>query len=161
MFGNGFNNFGYINQGYAVPGMQARLNTMQQPNPQQFGQPMQQMQGLKGRIVSSADEVKAALVDLDGSMTFFPCPGENCIYIKSIDLNGSPVIQKFILEQPKKEPQYAELAIVQQLNQRIIALENVMKGGILNVQSNANDATNLPVPEQQQSDASNAGSIGQ
>lgn len=166
MFGNGFNSYGYINQAYATPGMQNRLNAMQQPiqQPQQQFAP-QIMQGLKGRIVSSVDEVKAALIDLDGSNTFFPCPAENCIYVKSIDLNGSPVVQKFSLERPQQRSQYLELDIIQQLVQRVTRLETIVnphlaKGGIANVQSNANDANDGTVTEQQQSNASNAINVG-
>lgn len=165
MFGNGFNSFGYINQAYAAPGMQNRLNAMQQQPIQPPQQPMQVMQGLKGRIVSSVDEVKAALIDLDGSNTFFPCPAENCIYVKSIDLNGSPVVQKFSLERPQQRSQYLELDIIQQLVQRVTRLETIVnphlaKGGIANVQSNANDANDGTVTEQQQSNASNAINVG-
>ena len=159
MFGNGFNSYGYINQAYATPVMQNRLNAMQQS----IQQPL--MQGLKGRIVSSVDEVKAALIDLDGSNTFFPCPAENCIYVKSIDLNGSPVVQKFALERPEQRSQYLELNIIQQLIQRVTKLETIVnphlaKGGIANVQSNANDANDDTVTEQQQSNASNAINVG-
>ena len=170
MFGSGFGNMGYINPNYAIPGMQTRLNAaMQQPMQPTFQQApapamMTQQQSLKGRIVSSADEVKAAIVDLDGSPTFFPCPAETCIYVKSIDLNGSPVIQKFVPEQPQQQPQYAEMNIVEQLIQRVTRLEQNlplnMEGGINNVQSNANDANDGAAEQQRQSNAGNAGNVG-
>lgn len=141
--------FGTYNNGYGnvVPTtvMQQRLGTypsMQQGYNASSYQPVgfnqNNFQGIKGRIVTNADEVKAAPIDLDGSITFFPCPAENCIYAKSIDLNGGALLQKFILEQPKQQPQYAEITQLQQLTDRVIRLENFLKGGNDNVQSNAN-----------------------
>ena len=60
---------------------QQRLNNYQAQMPQipayqqqQFvpQPPMPLM--MKGRTVASLDEVKAAQIDLDGSLTYFPCP---------------------------------------------------------------------------------------
>lgn len=154
MFG-GYNNNGY-GSGVSNPTalMQQRLgaygNGMQQgynmPSTYQqnsFGQ--NNFQGIKGRIVTNADEVKAAPIDLDGSITFFPCPAENCIYAKSIDLNGGALLQKFVLEQPKQQPQYAEVAALQQLTDRVIKLENYLKGGNDNVQSNTVTEQSNPI----------------
>ena len=49
---------------------------------------MQQRALLKGRVVSNIEEARSALIDMDGSITFFPCLSENCIYTKAIDLNA-------------------------------------------------------------------------
>lgn len=118
----------------------AQQQPMQRTSYPMMGVPMQQpMMGggiLKGRIVSNVDEVKAAPIDLDGSMTYFPCPAENCIYAKSIDLNGRAVLMKYSAELPQQAPQYAEAGTVSALAQRVQALENLMKGGNINAQSN-------------------------
>ena len=97
---------------------QQRLATgFQQQMPQGYQQqfaPMQQMQPMpqimKGRIVASLDEVKAAQIDLDGSFTYFHCPAENCIYAKAIDINGMPVIQTYKLsnDQAAAPKRYAD-----------------------------------------------------
>ena len=88
---------------------QQRLNNYQAQMPQipayqqqQFvpQPPMPLM--MKGRTVASLDEVKAAQIDLDGSLTYFPCPADNCIYAKAIDMNGMPVIQTYKLSFEKE-----------------------------------------------------------
>ena len=53
---------------------------------------------LKGRVVASIEEARAAQVDLDGSLTYFASPGESKIYVKSIGLNGLPVFQVYCLD---------------------------------------------------------------
>ena len=66
----------------ATPQMQQRLNYLQQQQQQMYQPTMQQPMpiALKGRIVTSMDEAKAAQIDLDGTSTFFPCPAEGKIY---------------------------------------------------------------------------------
>lgn len=82
---------------------QSQMPQMSTYQPQQFvpQPPMPLM--MKGRTVASLDEVKAAQIDLDGSLTYFPCPADSCIYAKYIDMNGMPVIQNYKLSL-EKEP---------------------------------------------------------
>ena len=87
-------------------------------NPNMYRPPV-----VKGRIVSSLEEVKASQVDFDGSITYFPCVAENCIYTKGIDLNGLPIIQKYVLEQPAPPPQYVTMEM---LEQRLSELKGAM-----------------------------------
>lgn len=47
------------------------------------------MIGLKGRPVSSLDEVRATSVDFDGSISFFPDLANKRIYTKQINLDGT------------------------------------------------------------------------
>lgn len=77
---------------------QQRLNNYQAQMPQVPAYQQQQFVPqppmplmMKGRTVASLDEVKAAQIDLDGSLTYFPCPADNCIYAKAININGYPV----------------------------------------------------------------------
>ena len=59
---------------------QQRLNMLQQQQQMQYNQ---QMQGLlKGRQVSNFDEVKSAMVDLDGTPNYFIDNANKKIYIK-------------------------------------------------------------------------------
>ena len=64
-----------------------------QPQRQQTTQPlMQQAQpfvGLKGRPVSSLEEARAAAIDFDGSVFFFPDLANKRIYTKQINLDGT------------------------------------------------------------------------
>ena len=115
--------------------------------PQTFPQryPQQQMQMpvnniVKGRVVTGIEEARAAQVDLDGTPTYFPSLGEGKIYVKYIGMDGLPVFQTFIVEQPK--PQMPGISL-ESLAQRVQNIENAiqnMNGGAVNVQPNGNDA---------------------
>ena len=115
--------------------------------PQTFPQryPQQQMQMpvnniVKGRVVTGIEEARAAQVDLDGTPSYFPSLGEGKIYVKYIGMDGLPVFQSFIVEQPK--PQMPGISL-ESLAQRVQNIENAiqnMNGGAVNVQSNGNDA---------------------
>lgn len=50
---------------------------------------------LKGRFVSSIDEVKAAQVDFDGSIYIFPDIANKKIYTKQIDMNCNVKIEVY------------------------------------------------------------------
>ena len=115
--------------------------------PQTFPQryPQQQMQMpvnniVKGRVVTGIEEARAAQVDLDGTPSYFPSLGEGKIYVKYIGMDGLPVFQAFIVEQPKPQMQGISL---ESLAQRVQNIENAiqnMNGGAVNVQPNGNDA---------------------
>jgi hypothetical protein len=66
-------------------------------------QPQQQFQAngynLKGRPVSSIDEVRAAQIDFDGSLFVFPDIANKCIYTKQISATGSAVLNKYNLQE--------------------------------------------------------------
>ena len=115
--------------------------------PQTFPQryPQQQIQMpvnniVKGRVVTGIEEARAAQVDLDGTPSYFPSLGEGKIYVKYIGMDGLPVFQTFIVEQPK--PQMPGISL-ESLAQRVQNIENEiqnMNGGAVNVQPNGNDA---------------------
>ena len=115
--------------------------------PQTFPQryPQQQMQIpvnniVKGRVVTGIEEARAAQVELDGTPSYFPSLGEGKIYVKYIGMDGLPVFQTFIVEQPK--PQMPGISL-ESLAQRVQNIENAiqnMNGGAVNVQPNGNDA---------------------
>ena len=115
--------------------------------PQTYSQryPQQQMQMpvnniVKGRVVTGIEEARAAQVDLDGTPSYFPSLGEGKIYVKYIGMDGLPVFQTFIVEQPK--PQMPGISL-ESLAQRVQNIENAiqnMNGGAVNVQPNGNDA---------------------
>ena len=115
----------------------------QQTYPQRY--PQQQIQMpvnniVKGRVVRGIEEARAAQVDLDGTPSYFPSLGEGKIYVKYIGMDGLPVFQSFIVEQPK--PQMPGISL-ESLAQRVQNIENAiqnMNGGAVNVQPNGNDA---------------------
>ena len=69
------------NQSYYQP---QRTNTIIPPAQQQ-----QAFVGLKGRPVSSLEEARAAAIDFDGSVFFFPDLANKRIYTKQINLDGT------------------------------------------------------------------------
>lgn len=54
--------------------------------------------GLKGRPVSSIEEVRAAQIDFDGSLFIFPDIANKCIYTKQISATGSAILNKYNLQ---------------------------------------------------------------
>lgn len=59
---------------------------------------------IKGRPVSSIDEVKAITVDFDGTVFYFPDLVNNKIYTKSINpINGMPQLNTYVLKEIPKE----------------------------------------------------------
>lgn len=101
---------------------------------------------LKGRQVSNIEEVRAAQIDFDGSATYFPCPAQNTIYAKYIDMNtGSAVVLEYRLQPSQPvQLQYADIQSVNMLAERITNVEHMldkMTGGMKDdaaSQSNAN-----------------------
>lgn len=83
--------------------------------------PQYQRSGINGRLVSNIEEAKAAQIDLDGSQWYFPCPSENKIYVKSINMQGIPVFAEYVITQPKAIVSNDELA------DRISKLEELVK----------------------------------
>lgn len=83
----------------------------QQPQQQQN---RQQIMYLKGRPVSSIEEVKAIPIDFDGSIFYFPDMANKRIYTKQINLDGTASIYmyefKMIPTTPlQQEPQVPDL----------------------------------------------------
>ena len=98
---------------------------------------------MKGRIVTSMDEAKAAQIDLDGTSTFFPCPAEGKIYEKLIGLDGLPIFRVYQINNSQKQPAYAEQNIVDRLVERVDRLEKQIGG-----MNHEPDADNGNVTEQ-------------
>ena len=75
----------------------------QQPNIPQYGYYAQQQMrpqppvGLKGRPVSSLDEVRATAVDFDGSIFYFPNLANDKIYTKQVNLDGTSSVKVYEL----------------------------------------------------------------
>lgn len=73
------------------------------PNYYQTAQPQQQPAsrmpiGLKGRPVSSLDEVRGTTIDFDGSIFFFPDLANKRIYTKQINVDGTAQLNMYELK---------------------------------------------------------------
>jgi hypothetical protein len=58
---------------------------------------------LKGRPVSSYEEARVAQIDLDGSIFVFPDLGNNRIYTKRINIDGTAAFHTYTLEEKPTE----------------------------------------------------------
>ena len=70
------------NTGYYQPSSRQQTTQSLMPQAQPFI-------GLKGRPVSSLEEARAAAIDFDGSVFFFPDLANKRIYTKQINLDGT------------------------------------------------------------------------
>ena len=60
---------------------------------------------LKGRPVSSIEEVKASSVDFDGTVFYFPDVANKRIYTKQINLDGTATVLMYELKEvPVEQP---------------------------------------------------------
>ena len=55
--------------------------------------------GLKGRPVSSIEEVRASGIDFDGSIFYFPDVANKRIYTKQINLDGTATLNMYELKE--------------------------------------------------------------
>ena len=92
-----------------------------------MGQQMQQGTMLRGRMVTSIDEVRACPVIMDGADTYFPVAAKNAIYAKYVDLNGNPVIRKYIQVQDNKQGTQSVDLLISDLQNRVKSLEKVLE----------------------------------
>lgn len=68
----------------------------------------QQQIGIKGRPVSSIDEVRATTIDFDGSVFYFPDLANKKIYTKQINFDGTSTLNVYELKPMplQASPQY-------------------------------------------------------
>ena len=105
----------YGNYSYPINGnvqqnlAQQRMNNLQNQYNQMFPQQEmmqqqvpQQMQMIKGRPVSSLEEARASMIDLDGSMYVFTDVANKRIYTKQILLDGTAELKTYVLEEQNK-----------------------------------------------------------
>lgn len=87
---------------YYYPNNAAGVSYM--PPQSSMQNPLQQV-GLKGRPVSSLEEVRAAQIDFDGSLFIFPDLAHNRIYTKQISMDGNASLNMYELTQiPSQQP---------------------------------------------------------
>ena len=125
-------------------------NGYQQPYPQtynSFQQPANPTATIiKGRIVTGVEEARAAQVDLDGTISYFPSPAENKIYVKYVGMDGIAVFNVYSMDESntpaKSVVAPTDTAGLEALAKRVDAIEIQLKGVIGNVQPATADAAN-------------------
>ena len=78
-----------------IPYYQQSQPNMRQSQPQMGYQPA----FLKGRLVSSIEEARAAGIDFDGSIFYFPDLANRRIYTKQINLDGTATLNMYELKE--------------------------------------------------------------
>lgn len=94
-----------VNYPYYMPQQQQPQYAATPYVPQQRMPYVEQPQiGIKGRPVSSIEEVKATSIDFDGSIFFFPDLANKRIYTKQINLDGTSTLNIYELKNMPTEP---------------------------------------------------------
>lgn len=138
-YGNGFNQYPPMQQQSQYPFIQQKPSQFT-PQPQQ---PVVKPPAML-YTVSNRTEVEAYMVTCDGSTTYFLCPAENCIYSKSVDMMGRPVINTFALQNSNPVQTIVTREMFDNLDERITALEGVSSNGQPTTISSANEPKSKP-----------------
>lgn len=127
------------NQSYYQP---QRTNTMVPPVQQQ-----QAFIGLKGRPVSSLEEARAAAIDFDGSVFFFPDLANKRIYTKQINLDGTASMNMYeYKEVPTEAFNSSNFVTRQEFDETL----NDIKGALNMIAQQTQQQIQQPKPEEQQ-----------
>lgn len=104
---------------------QPTQNYYYQPSTSQIRQPLL---GLKGRPVSGLEEVRAAAVDFDGTVSFFPDLANGKIYTKQCNVDGTASLNMYELKEiPTALPINSTNYITRdEFNQTMSALKQVL-----------------------------------
>lgn len=94
---------------YPYPARFSPYQPVQQSYPQMGQIPIQQAP-LKGRVVTSYDEAKAAMIDLDGSIHVFPDTNNKVIYTKQINLDGTPSLNTYVLSESQESTPVGQIS---------------------------------------------------
>ncbi len=104
---------------------QPTQNYYYQPQQTQVRQPLI---GLKGRPVSGLEEVRAAAVDFDGTISFFPDLANGKIYTKQCNVDGTASLNMYEIKEIPATPASNPNAYVtrEEFNQTMTALKQVL-----------------------------------
>ena len=121
---------------------QPTQNYYYQPQTSAIRQPLL---GLKGRPVSGIEEVRAAAVDFDGTVSFFPDLANGKIYTKQCNLDGTASLNMYeIKEIPvPTSPNVNNFVTRDEFNQTMTGLKQIL------VQANlVKESTDQTQPQQ-------------
>ena len=104
---------------------QPAQNYYYQPQTTQMRQPLL---GLKGRPVSSLEEVRAAAVDFDGTVSFFPDLANGKIYTKQCNIDGTASLNMYEIKEIPATPiaNPSNYVTRDEFNQTMSALKQVL-----------------------------------
>lgn len=114
MYQQSYNYYPSVQQSYA----------QSQVRPAAVGQPT-----LKGRPVSSIDEVRATSVDFDGSIFYFPDLANNRIYTKQINMDGTSTTLMYELKEMPTEPVASQFVTRDEFEVAINQLKGSLQAG--------------------------------
>lgn len=98
----------------------------QRPIQSPYLRPQQPQQlGLKGRPVSSIDEVRASGIDFDGSIFYFPDIANKRIYTKQINIDGTAILNMYELKEMPTQVADSNLYVEKSFMSRNNARRNV------------------------------------
>ena len=82
--------------------------------------------GIKGRPVASLEEVRASIIDFDGSIFYFPDLANKRIYTKQINVDGTATLNMYELKELPVEsaPVAAQYVTREEFEAAIAALRN-------------------------------------
>lgn len=89
------------------------MNYMYSNMQQQMVRPAYPSSGLysnRVRPVSSLEEARASVIDFDGSVFYFPDAANKKIYTKQINLDGTSLLNMYVLQEIPTLPQPEQLA---------------------------------------------------
>lgn len=104
---------------------QSTQNYYYQPATTQLRQPML---GLRGRPVSGLEEVRAAAVDFDGTVSFFPDLANGKIYTKQCNIDGTASLNMYEIKEIPVAPaaNISNFVTRDEFNQTMAALKQVL-----------------------------------
>lgn len=119
----------YQQQQYNNPYSQ-RMDQYNQQIAQTVQQPQQLAPSLKGRPVTSIEEVRGAMIDLDGSITYFTDLANGKIYTKQCNLDGTSSIQTYTLDATNSNKvEYVSKEEFDNLKMEIESYKQLLMGG--------------------------------
>lgn len=87
------------------------MNYMYPPmQPQMIARPTYPQNNHRIRPVSSLEEVRASAIDFDGSIFYFPDAANKTIYTKQINLDGTALVNMYVLQEIPTAPRPDQLA---------------------------------------------------
>lgn len=91
-------------------------------------QPRQPILGLKGRPVTGLEEVRAAAIDFDGTVSFFPDLANGKIYTKQCNVDGTASLNMYELKEiPINQPVNANSYVTrEEFNQTMTTLKEIL-----------------------------------
>lgn len=98
-----------------------------QPQPQAQKTITPQPAYLKGRPVSSLEEVRAIPVDFDGSIFFFPDLANKKIYTKQIQMDGTALISMYELKEIPLETSNSGYVTREEFDNAITQLRSLLE----------------------------------